>query len=326
MRVMFGGDVMLGRYVDEFLQRYGPEYPLGRIGPLTASAGLVIANLECAITGASARWPGAPKGFYFRASPPAVHALLGGGIHAVSLANNHVLDFGVEGLRETIGLLRRHGIRYAGAGENANEAWAPLIVERGGMRFGMTALCDHQEDFAAGADTPGIAWLRLDDDTHATAVLRGALAALRRAAVDWPILSLHWGSNMVFEPSAKFRALARAAIDMGWRIVFGHSAHVFHGIELRGGYPIIYAAGDLVDDYRVDPAFRNDHQLLFELELAGSALRRIILHPLFIENCQARPAAGMRFEYVAERMEEACAGLGTRLRRDGQTLWIDGAA
>ena len=151
------------------------------------------------------------------------------------------------------------------------------------------------------------------DEAGTLRAFRRALAPLRAADVHWPILSLHWGPNMVGRPAALLRRLAHAAIDMGWKIVFGHSAHVFHGIELRRGCPILYAAGDLVDDYAVDPQWRNDHQLLFELELDGERLRRILLHPLFIAQCRTVPADATQAAWIAGRMRALCGEFGTRI-------------
>lgn len=323
--VMLGGDVMLGRIVRENILQEGPGYPLGPVADRMRAADLTVVNLECVITSSHRRWPGAPKAFYFGAPPEAVHALTDAGVDLVSLANNHVLDFGVEGLRETLHLLRKNSIHCTGAGENLVDALSPALIECKRMRFGMAAFCDHQKDFAAGKDRPGIAYIDLDDEFAAVERLRRALEPLRSAAVDWPILSLHWGPNMVFRPSWQLRRVAHAAIDMGWKILFGHSAHVFHGIEIYHGCPIVYAAGDLVDDYYVDPAFNNDHQLLVEMELTRDALRRILLYPVFISNCQVRPAAGAQFEHVVERMRRLCDEMGTRVRRDGGAVWIDGA-
>ena len=326
VRVMFGGDVMLGRIVKERILRYGPDYPLGAVAQLMRSPHLTIVNLECAITSAHDIWPGAPKAFYFGAPPQAIHALTGAGIDMVSLANNHTLDFGVKGLVDTLHHLRRHGIRYAGAGVDIAAALSPAIVDCDGIKFGMAAFCDHQADFAAHANHPGIAYLDFDDEFAVVAALRKPLDALRSAAVDWPILSLHWGPNMVFRPSIKFRRLAHAAISMGWKILFGHSAHVFQGIEIYRGCPIVYAAGDLVDDYHVDPEFKNDHQLLFEMELTRSALRRIVVHPVFIENCRAQRANQAQSEYIVTWMTAVCNEMGTRVQQDGENIWIAGAA
>lgn len=323
IHVVFGGDVMLGRLVKKAILQYGAGYPLGPVAKTMRDADLAIVNLECAITPNEAFWAGAPKAFYFGAPPEAIHALLGAGVDIVSLANNHVLDFDVEGLLDTLGVLDRHEIRHAGAGLSQAQAQSPALIQCKGASFGMAAFCDHQADFEAGERTPGMAYIDLKDETAATEAFRRALESLRNAAVDWPVLSLHWGPNMVFRPSQKFRRLAHAAIEMGWRIVYGHSAHVFHGIEIYRGCPILYACGDLVDDYYVDPDFKNDHQLLFELVLERETLRRIELHPVFIDRCQVRPASADEAEYIAGWMTSLCAEMETKVERDEHRLWIE---
>lgn len=325
VRVMFGGDVMLGRLVKQKILQYGPDYPLGPIAGLMRQSDLTVINLECAITSTTALWRGAPKAFYFGAPPEAILSLTDAGVDIVNLANNHMLDFGVEGLLDTLRHLRQHRILHAGAGIDDDQASSPAIIECHGIKFGMAAFCDHQPDFAADKKNPGIAYLDLDDESSAVAVLRQALDPLLHAAIDWPILSLHWGPNMEFRPSLKFRRLAHAAINMGWKILFGHSAHVFQGIELYRGCPIIYAAGDLVDDYYVDPEFRNDHQLLFEMKLSRGALQRIELHPVFIKDCQVHIATGKQFDHIAAWMSKICKEMGTRVQHDEGKIWIAGA-
>lgn len=323
VRVMFGGDVMLGRIVKEYILRDGADYPLGAIAALMRDADLTIANLECALTSSLEQWPGERKAFYFGAPPVAVRSLTGAGIDLVSLANNHVLDYGVEGLRQTLELLRRHGIRFCGAGENRKQALSSVIIECRGIRFGMAAFCDHQADFAAQENSPGMAYLDLDDEFSAVAAMRHALEPLRDAGVDWPVLSMHWGPNMAFRPSLKCRRLAHAAVGMGWKIVFGHSAHVFQGVELHHGCPILYAAGDLVDDYHVDPEFRNDHQLLFEMELDRAELHCISFHPVVIKACRTEFAKGEEERYIVDWMTALCNEMGTRVQQDARRIWID---
>lgn len=325
VRLMLGGDVMLGRLVKESIFRHGADYPLGPVAAKLQAADLAVINLECAITSSQSCWQGEPKAFYFGAPPEAAQSLANAGIDMVSLANNHVLDFGAGGLRETLRHLERAGIRHAGAGENLREAATPAFADCKGMRFGMAAFCNHQADFAAARGRPGIAYIDLDDEAGALRRLRQALERMQGGGVDWPILSLHWGPNMVLRPSDTLHYLAHAAIDMGWKILFGHSAHVFHGVEMRDRCPIIYAAGDLVDDYYVDPRFNNDRQLLFELELTSNDVRRVLLHPVCISRCQVRPAAGAEFDDIVLAMTRLCAEMGTRVHRNGETVWIDGA-
>ncbi len=320
VRLVLGGDVMLGRMVGEHIKQRGADYPLGALAPFLRGCDLTVVNLECAITRSTEVWSGEPKAFYFGAPPAAVHSLLDAGVGGVTLANNHVLDFDVAGLRDTLRALSEHGIGYAGAGLNLTEARAPLLLESNGVTFGIVAYCDHQADFAASATAPGIAYLDLTDEAGALERFRASLDQIKQKRVDWPILSLHWGPNMVLRPSRSFVNLAHAAIDMGYRILFGHSAHVFHGIEIYRGCPILYAAGDVVDDYYVHPQFRNDHQLLFELELTSSVLRGIRLHPVFIDACRVQPATGNQIEYTFARATQLCREMGCRLVRVGDVF------
>lgn len=321
-RIVFGGDVMLGRLVkDEILAR-GPAYPLGSVAPFMRAADLTVVNLECAITSREAVWEGKAKAFYFAAPPVAVDSLVDAGVDLVSLANNHSLDFGRQGLIDTLALLREHGIAVAGAGRNLEEAWAPAVVARAGIQFGMAAFCDHQQDFAAGPDLPGIAFLDLDDEPAARKRFQESLDRMRELGVEWPILSLHWGPNMVWKPSRRFVRLARAAIEMGYAALFGHSAHIFHGIEVYRGRPIFYSTGDLVDDYAVDPDFENDGQALFEVSLRGLAVREISMRPVFIADCRTTLAEGREFERITRRAVALCADMETLVRREGDRLII----
>lgn len=321
-RILFGGDVMLGRVVKDVIAHYGAAYPLAPVAALMRRADVTVVNLECAITASSRRWEGAPKAFYFGAPLQAVDTLVSAGVDMVSLANNHILDYGVEGLRDTLEQLGRHGIHYTGAGKNRREALQPAVVRGGSLSVGMVAFCDHQDDFAAEDDRPGIAHLDFEDEHAAMAVLEAALAPLLQAGIDWPVLSLHWGPNLVTRPSSVFRRAAHAAIDMGWKILFGHSAHVFQGIEIYRGCPVIYAAGDLVDDYYVDPGFRNDQQLLLELTLEPMGLSRIDLHPILIRDCQAELASGDTFDTIVQSMAALCGEMGTPVLRKAGAAWI----
>lgn len=313
-KLILGGDVMLGRNVGHWIKREGTEYPLGKISPILNRADLVIINLECAITSSEAIWKGAPKAFYFGAPVEAANSLARAGIDIVSLANNHILDFGYGGLDDTLKLLDESGMGHAGAGRNSLEASSPAFAERNGITFGMAAFCDHQEDFSAGPSSPGINYVDLDDEKAALSRFQDMLEKM--GSVDWPMLSLHWGPNMVNRPSRQFRKLARAVIDMGYGVLYGHSAHVFQGVEIYKGRPILYACGDLVDDYYVDPEFMNDHQLLFELELARTRLEKIRIHPIHIGDCRATPAVGAQHEFVVRRIAALCREMGTEVGRN----------
>jgi poly-gamma-glutamate synthesis protein (capsule biosynthesis protein) len=108
--------------------------------------------------------------------------------------------------------------------------------------------------------------------------------------------------------------------------LFGHSAHIFQGIEIYRGRPIIYDAGDFVDDYAVDPTLRNDWGLLFRVYVAEATVRRIELDPVLIEHCQVNLARGATHQAIAERIGALSAEMGAQVHRDGDRLWIECAA
>ena len=99
VHLLFGGDTMLGRKVNEVIHREGPAYPLAALASVTRAADLFLVNLECAITARDLRYSGPEKAFYFRADPVAAETLRLAGIDLVSLANNHALDADYDGLR-----------------------------------------------------------------------------------------------------------------------------------------------------------------------------------------------------------------------------------
>ncbi len=115
-------------------------------------------------------------------------------------------------------------------------------------------------------------------------------------------------------------------IDAGAGLFFGHSAHIFQGIELYKGRPIIYDAGDFVDDYAVDAKLRNDWGLLFRLEVDGSGVRQIELIPAVIRHRQVNRGTEPEREAIAERIEGLSAELGTTILHQGERLWIEARA
>ena len=317
-RMIIGGDVMLGRLVKVFMRENGYELPLQGVKNIMKRGDITLINLECAMTASIKRWSGPRKAFYFGADPIAAEALQDAGVNLVSLANNHALDFDFQGLTDTLYLLDQKKISHAGAGENLGEALTPALIERNQIKFGMVAFCDHQDDFAAEKNRPGIAYVDLNDEQKALALFQSCLNKMRKLKIVWPILSLHWGPNMVDRPSAQFKKIAHQVIEMGYKMLFGHSAHVFHGIEIYQGCPILYAAGDLVDDYAVDPLFKNDHQCLFELQLENLQLKRIIVYPVFIVYCTVNPATEAQFQTIANRLKHLNAELGTHVIIDSK--------
>jgi poly-gamma-glutamate synthesis protein (capsule biosynthesis protein) len=319
MRLVFGGDVMLGRLVDEWFLARGRS-PFTTLAPILRAADLCAVNLECAITDRNTWYSGPRKAFYFRARATAASVLADAGIDVVSLANNHALDAGEAGLIDTLSLLDAHGIAHAGAGANLDAASRPAVLSRRGRLIALLSYCDHQADFAAGPDRPGIRYLDLDrPDATATIV---ADIRRARAAAEWVMVAFHWQENWAPVVAPAYRALGRACLEAGALVVWGHSPHHFQGVEFVGPGVILYATGGLVDDYAVDPDYRNDLQLLFELDAGPTGITRVAALPIAIMQGEAMPAEGEDHAWITRTFAGHCRAVGSAVHAEGDRLVV----
>jgi poly-gamma-glutamate synthesis protein (capsule biosynthesis protein) len=320
--VALAGDVMLGRGVNEALRDMRPEEPWSDVLPLLHAADLRIINLECAITTHEEPWERTPKVFHFRADPSAVAVLEAARIDACSLANNHGLDFEEEGLLDTLAHLNRAGIQHAGAGRDLDEARRPALLTARGSRVALVAFTDNEPVWAAGPGRPGTNYLPVSLDADVLRCVEDAVAAAREAGAETVIVSNHWGPNMVLRPRARFRRFARAVIDRGADVYYGHSAHLVQGVEIYRGKPILYDTGDFLDDYAVDPVLRNDWSFLFLITIEAGALVQMELVPVVLSYAGVEGATGPEREAILTRMERLSAEMGTAFaRRDGRLVF-----
>lgn len=315
MRLVFLGDVMLGRLVNERLRLAPPAFPWGDTLPVLAQADIRFANLECVLADGGTPQPG--KVFHFRSDARNVAVLTAADINSVSLANNHVLDYGADAFRETLPALDRSGILHAGAGPDRDAARRPSIRRVGHTAVGFIAFTDNQPDWEAGPRQPGVYYVPVDERQQGETRVGDLLALVRRtkARAELLVVSAHWGGNWGADVPPAHRDLGRALVDAGADVVFGHSAHIFRGVELYRGRPLIYSAGDFIDDYAVDPEERNDESFIFLVETAAGAPSRVRLFPTVIAGFQAR-LAGRSSRRIAGRMQRLSAGLGTPSRWD----------
>jgi len=234
--VVFVGDVMLDN---------GPGHaiasgrdPFAACAELLCDADFTVGNLEC-VLGHGGRQ--VLKAYSFRAADDAPRHLKRY-FSALSVANNHALDFGPDGLVECLKVLEREGIPQCGGGRTLAEARRPLVLDKNGVRIALLA-CNGflAEQSAAGETTPGVAPLREAD-------LLADIAAARRQA-DAVIPFVHWGPELHPQPEAADRVLARKMIDAGAAAVIGAHPHVPQTVDVHDGAPIVYSLGNFVFDY-----------------------------------------------------------------------------
>lgn len=308
--MLFVGDVMLGRLVNAALKEVPPEYPWGNTLPIFKKAELRICNLECVVSDRGSPWTRTPKVFHFRTDAKNVRVLRKAGIDAVSLANNHSLDFGYDALAEMLEILDREKIENAGAGMDFERASRPAIFSRSGIQFGLVSFTDNERPWEAGEQTPGVFYTSISlHDPRAKKVFERVREA--KAQVDFLIVAIHWGPNWGYRPQPAHIPFGKALIDAGADLIFGHSCHVFQGVEIYESRPILYSCGDFVDDYAVDQNERNDQSFIFMVELQDKNVRRIRFYPTIIDNFQARLAETAEAEDIALKMQRLCAEFQT---------------
>lgn len=319
--IALAGDTMLGRMVGEEL-RFRPPASIWapELLDVLAEADVAVVNLECCISERGRPSPAPGKPFFFRAPPVAVESLVAAGVKAVWLANNHALDYGAEALLDTFAYLRAAGIAWAGAGEDEPTARTGAVIEAGGIRIGLVGFADHPADFAAGPDTPGIAWVEravLASDGP-PAWLLAEVARLRQTC-GVVIVGPHWGPNMQQLPLAHHLPVASALVVAGATAIAGHSAHVVQPVGLVGDAPVCFDLGDLLDDYAVDDVLRNDLGVLALLRPG----ERLELVPLRLEYTRTRLAHGEDHAWLVERLLRAVRHPGPPLRLEGDRLVLD---
>ena len=240
IELAFAGDVHFEGMIGEEL-RSAPKLVLASISPVLRGADLAVVNLETAITTG-----GAPtsKAFVFRAPPSAFTALSAGGVDVASMANNHGLDYGEAGLRDSLAAARHYRFPVVGIGLNAAQAYRPFRRTINGQRIaliGATQVLDDElvSAWTAGPNKPGLASAK--DVPRLVQAVRQA-----RATSDTVIVFLHWGVELQRCPSPDQRTLAKQLVAAGADVVVGGHAHRVQGAGRMGKALVGYGLGNFV--------------------------------------------------------------------------------
>jgi poly-gamma-glutamate capsule biosynthesis protein CapA/YwtB (metallophosphatase superfamily) len=353
VRLFLCGDVMAGRGIDQVMRRPGdprlyerfvksareyvaiaeqasgpiprrvaPSYVWGdalvELDRLRPDARIV--NLETAVTTASEPWP--RKGIHYRMHPANADVLSVAKIDCCSLANNHVLDWGHDGLAETLATLHATGIQTAGAGADAVTARAPAVITlpRAG-RLLVFAYGSPGSGVPAGwAARPRQAGINVLDECQRTAVEQVACDVRRsRRAGDLVIVSIHWGDNWGHEVTREQRRVAHGLIDYAnVDVIHGHSSHHPRPIEVHAGKLILYGCGDFLNDYEGiggHEIYRPELGFMYlaDIDAASGQLRRLVLVPTCIRRFRVNHASRRDAEWLQLTMTRIGRSFGTRL-------------
>lgn len=278
-----------------------------------------IVNLETSITHSETYLP---KGINYRVSPQNAGCLTAAGIDCCVLANNHVLDWGRNGLLDTLAALKGLGIKSAGAGADAVQASAPALLDVTGkgrvVVFSFASVTSGTpRDWTAAPGVAGVSLLPDLSETTATHVCGQITAATRPR--DVVVVSIHWGSNWGYDIPENQQRFAHTLIDLaGVSIVHGHSSHHAKALEIRRDRLVLYGCGDFVNDYEGIKGYeyRDDLPLMYfaDVDLRNGDLIALEIVPLHIRQFRLdRPSAG-DVAWVAETLDRESRQLGTRVR------------
>jgi poly-gamma-glutamate synthesis protein (capsule biosynthesis protein) len=299
VRLLLCGDVMTGRGVDQILPHPGDPTLYERSvhdarryvelaeelnGPIPRPVGfswpwgdalraiddeapdLRLANLETSVTRHDDYDPG--KGVHYRMNPDNVPCLTVARLDVCTLANNHVLDFGIRGLEETLDALAAAAVGTTGAGRDADEARRPVTVATGVGKITVFSVGMPSSGvparWAATDERPGVYVVERASDAAVADLLERVRQAKHRG--DVVVVSIHWGSNWGYRVPASDVRLAHLLIDGGVDVVYGHSSHHPRPIEIYQGKLVLYGCGDLLDDYEGIAGYetyRDDLRLLY---------------------------------------------------------------
>ena len=302
--IAFSGD----NYFEGALRTRLDADPATAVGPFAEvlrGADLAIGNLETAIAVGGTRAAG--KQFAFRAPPAAVDALRAAGYDAVSMANNHGLDYGSDGLAETLAVKRAQPDAFLiGIGGEEDEAFAPFVAEVKGQRVAVIAATQVLDSSLIQAWTATATQGGMASAKRVDRLVEEVRAA--RAAADTVVVFLHWGIEKETCPSADQQSLAATLVEAGADVVVGGHAHRLQGGGRLGNAVVHYGLGNFLFKENSAEGARTG---VFEVTVTGRRVDGYRWIPGRISGSVPRPLAGEEAAAELAYWQDlrSCAGL-----------------
>ncbi|WP_328312723.1 CapA family protein [Streptomyces sp. NBC_00442] len=292
----FGGDVHFTERTASRLNATPADPALGPISRTVASADFAMVNLETAIT---TRGSEEPKLYHFRTPPSALNVLQKSGVDAVSMANNHAVDYGPAGLSDTLDAVHHAPIPVLGIGANEAEAYKPYVKNIRGVKLAVVAasqVMDLTNDkFRAGPKKPGIA-SALDAAKLVAAVKRA------KAQADVVVVYLHWGTEGQSCPGPEQKSIAAKLSAAGATAVVGTHAHVMLGSGMLGKTYVNYGLGNLLW-YGTSPYPHSDDSGIATLTVAHGRVVKQAFTPAVVDGRGVpMPQSGAAAKSVTSRL------------------------
>ncbi len=232
--LIIGGDLMPSGSLLEFIER-DPIYPFKKIESIIKNTDIAFFNLECPIVDTGT--PVSDKKFIFKLPTKFADVFKRIGIDGFTLANNHIMDYGPQGLTSTIRILDSLGIGHCGAGRDLQTARIPFVKRVNGIKIAF---------FGYSNTLPKSYWADSSKPGAVHGIEEVIYRDLKGSDADFKIMIFHWSSELLDTPRKYQRILAHYAIDHGADLVVGHHPHVIQPVEFYKGKPIFYSLGNFV--------------------------------------------------------------------------------
>ena len=288
--------------------------------------GVRIINLETAIT--TSEDYDRNKGIHYRMHPENTEFFTTAGITICSLGNNHIMDWGEDGLHETLMALHNRHILTAGVGFNGKTAAEPAIVKTGTGRLILFAYASPTAgvpiQWRADKKKEGVNLLTESKPENVETVINQVRRYKQNG--DLIVVSIHWGENFGYEIPVEQQEVAHKMIDENVAdIIYGHSSHHPKSIEVYKNRPIIYGCGDLINDYEGVSGYeyyRDDLSLMYFPTLNGKGeLQEFRLIPMQIRRFQLCKPSNEDIKWMEKRLNEIYHKYGSSVLENPECGW-----
>lgn len=291
--ISFTGDILLDRGVRDKLINEGTDYPYIKVKDVLKKSDIAVGNLECPLID-----KGTPvikrRDLIFKGDVENADALKRAGYNVLNLANNHVMDYGRDGLINTIKILNSSSIQTVGAGKDKKDANTPLFINKNGIKVGILGYnVFPAEGFTYSDSKPDTA--RLEQKLMKENIRKA------KNKCDFLIVTLHWGNEYSFYPSDFQKEIAHFAVDSGCDVVIGHHPHVLQGVEKYKDKLVFYSLGNFVFDKQIPNGTAETVILNCKIKKNGTVDYEVI--PAKIKDCQPTPVYGSEADYVLNRLK-----------------------
>jgi len=243
IKLVFSGDTMFDWALRSVVAQKGADFPFQYVKPQIESADYAFVNLETSFTTRNQRVPG--QKFWIKSDPATITAIKNTGYDIVSLGNNHSLDYGREGLLDSIANVEGAGLQYVGVGRNAAEAYTAKEVTIKGKKIKFLSFVRFMPfaNWTATDTTPGVA------GGYDLNVVTNTIKE-QKGDADYLIVYMHWGVERTNTPAAYQKEYVAKMTEAGANAIVGSHSHWLQGFEYYNGVPVAYSLGNfLFPDY-----------------------------------------------------------------------------